>query len=101
MLMLGWRSRRPPTSGRLGARGSDAMGQHGSGAPSRPGQADDGDEHTEQAGQLGHAEGPQPEAVEADRLDGESSDRVEADVGEEQRARLLAQTRAQPEDQDA
>src|SRR6185369_2780817 len=90
-----------PTSERLGARGSDAMGQRGTGAPSRPGQADDGDEHTEQAGQLGHAERPQPEAVEADRLDGEPSDRVEADIGEEQRARLIAQTRPQPDDQEA
>src|SRR2546426_11848602 len=41
----------------------------------------------------------EPEAVEPQRLDGEAPDRVEADVAEEERARVLAQRRAQPPDQ--
>src|SRR5262249_42628978 len=61
-----------------------------------PGDADEGDDHTGQAGELRDTELAHPEAVETERLDGEAPDRIEPDVREEKRARVLAQPRPQP-----
>src|SRR5206468_3325994 len=73
--------------------------RHRRGAMPRPREADHGHEHAEHARELRHAKVAEPEAVEPQRLDGEAPDRVEADVAEEERARVLAQRRAQPADQ--
>src|SRR5206468_12134594 len=51
-------------------------------------------------GELWDAELSDPEAVETERLDGKASDRIEPDVGEEERARVLAQPWAQPGNQE-
>src|SRR5262249_20349035 len=58
------------------------------------------DDEPERTRQLSDPKATQPEAVHPDRFDQEPAHRVEADVAEEERARPLAQRRAQPENQD-
>src|SRR3989442_356507 len=79
----------------LGARGSVRRTR----PAIRPGDADERHDHAGQARELRDAELSHPEAVETERLDREASDRVEPDIGEEERARMLAQPRPQPGDQ--
>src|SRR5438034_9417611 len=68
-------------------------------AAARPGHARHRDDDSEHARELRHAVGAEPEAVEPERLDGEATDRVEADVAEEERAGAAGEARAEPGDE--
>src|SRR5215469_15285986 len=74
--------------GRIIESGSDGRGSDRAGRamPRDPDEADRGHDEPDDAGELRNAEAVEPEAVEAERLDREPTDRVEAHVGEEQRA---------------
>src|SRR2546425_6115773 len=65
----------------------------------RPGDPGHRDQHADDARDLWDTERAEPEAVESERLDGEAADRVEADVGEEQRPRARGKPRTQPSDE--
>src|SRR5438128_2230977 len=70
------------------------------GATAHPGHARHGNDDAEHARELRHAVGAEPEAVEPKRFDREAADRVEADVGEEERARAAGESRAEHADEE-
>src|SRR3990167_661155 len=78
-----------PSGARQGSAGGERRG-----AAAGPGHAGHGDGDAEQARELRHAQRPEPEAVEAEWLDDEPSDRVEPHVAEEERARPRESGRA-------
>src|SRR5437588_233567 len=63
-------------------------------ALARPREPRDRDGDAEDARELGDAEGPEPEAVEPDGLDEEAADGIEAEVREEEPARLAREPAA-------
>src|SRR2546425_8628585 len=69
------------------------------GAAARPGHSGHRDEHADDARELRDADRAEPEAVEPQRFDREAADRVETDVGEEERPRARGEPRAQPSDE--
>src|SRR3989449_265186 len=76
-----------------------AGGERG-GATAHPGHARHGNDDAEHARELRHAVGAEPEAVEPKRFDREAANRVEADVGKEERARAAGESRAEHADEE-
>src|SRR5882724_1097214 len=95
----GIRQRYGPTRSRRKSPSSRSARGRRRGAAARPGHSGHRDEHADDARELRHADGAEPEAVEPERLDGEAADRVEAHVREEERPRARAEPRAQPPDE--
>src|SRR5437879_1886756 len=96
----GIRQRYGPTRSRRKLPSSrSAGGRRCRGAATRPGHARDGDEHADDARQLRDTDRAEPEAVQPQGLDGETADRVETDVREEQSARPMPEPRAQNSDE--
>src|SRR5262252_9388096 len=67
-----------------------------SGSAPHPAEAADRDQDARETRELGDAEGPQPEAVEPQGLDGESPDRIETDIPEGEPSRPVAPARPEP-----
>src|SRR6266496_1218832 len=67
---------------------------------SRPGRAPEREGHADDAGDLGDPNGPEHERVRAESLGDEAADRVEPEVGQEQRARRPLEPLAEEADEE-